>query len=169
MTVLTAGSAATVAQKATPPKFTGDWVLDSTRSSTSETPSSVRGRGAPPPSPAASGASAPVRVGGNVPAPTKIKDVKPVYPRDAIFAKIGGTVVLEAVVGKDGRVASVRVIRSLPGLDEAATDAVAQWVYTPTLIGGVPVEVLMTVTVSFEMTSPGAGPSAPVGSSSPRA
>jgi TonB family protein len=145
--------AAEPSQKPAHPDFTGDWVLDSARSSTIGTPIGYMGRSDAPPA-ASVGAIAPVRVGGDVREPTKTKDVKPIYPRDALFAKIGGSVILEAVIGKDGRVASLRVVRSLPGLDEAAIDAVSQWEYTPTLVIGVPVEVLLTISVTFTTTAP---------------
>jgi protein TonB len=58
---------------------------------------------------------------------------------------------MEAIIGVDGTVRDVRVLRSIPVLDQAATDAVRQWEYTPTLLNGVPVPVIMTVTVSFTL------------------
>ena len=60
-------------------------------------------------------------------------------------------VILEAVIGEDGRVRNVRVLRSIQLLDGAAVDAVRQWVFTPTLLNGQPVPVVMTVTVAFEL------------------
>ena len=92
---------------------------------------------------------APVRVGGQVKAPTKIKDVKPVYPALAQSAKVAGVVIIEATIGPDGKVADAKVLRSVPLLDQAALDAVRQWEYTPTLLNGVPVAVVMTVTINF--------------------
>jgi len=155
MTVLAAGSAALSAQKPVHADFTGDWVLDAARSSTIGTPIGYIDRNSAPTAAASAGASAPVRAGGDVREPTKIKDVTPIYPRDALFAKIGGTVILEAVIGKDGRVRSLRIVRSLPGLDEAALDAVSQWEYAPTLVSSVPVDVLLTISVNFTTTAPG--------------
>jgi TonB family protein len=108
----------------------------------------------PPPSdaPAASAAGpAPVRVGGSIKTPTKIKDVRPVYPLDAQAARIQGVVILEAKIEADGRVGDARVMRSIPGLDEAALDAVRQWEFTPTEVDGIPVPVIMTVTVNFTL------------------
>ena len=108
----------------------------------------------PPPSdaPAASAAGpAPVRVGGSIKTPTKIKDVRPVYPLDAQAARIQGVVILEAKIEADGRVSDARVMRSIAGLDEAALDAVRQWEFTPTEVDGVPVPVIMTVTVNFTL------------------
>jgi TonB family protein len=153
MTVLAVISAAST-QKQAHPDFAGDWVLDSSRSSSGGAPLGLAGRGGAPPVAAPAGGSAPMRAGGDVPEPTRIKDVKPIYPRDALFAKIGGTAILEAVIGKDGRVRSLRVVRSLPGLDEAALDAVSQWEYTPTKKDGALVEVLLTISVSFTTTAP---------------
>jgi TonB family protein len=92
---------------------------------------------------------APLRVGGHIKAPTKIKDVKPTYPAVAQAAHVGGEVTVEATIGPDGKVVDVKVVRSVPLLDQAAVDAVRQWEYTPTLLNGVPVPVLMTVTIKF--------------------
>jgi|TARA_Y100000031_G_C7944646_1_gene258686 protein TonB len=64
---------------------------------------------------------------------------------------VSGVVILEAVIGPDGRVRDVRVLRSAPLLDRAAIAAVRQWEYTPTLLNGVPVPVVMTVTVTFTL------------------
>jgi protein TonB len=90
-----------------------------------------------------------VRVGNGITTPTKIKDVRPVYPPDALDAKIQGVVILEATIDRDGRVADARILRSIPGLDEAALTAVRQWEFTQTIVKGVPVPVIMTVTVNF--------------------
>jgi protein TonB len=100
----------------------------------------------PPPPPAA-----PVRVGGSIKQPTKIKDVKPVYPPIAQSARVSGVVIIEATIGTDGRVKEAKVLRSIPLLDQAALDAVRQWQFTPTLLNGVPVPVIMTVTVNFTL------------------
>ena len=107
----------------------------------------------PPPSdaPAAAAGPAPVRVGGSIKTPTKIKDVRPVYPLDAQAARIQGVVILEAKIEADGRVSDARVMRSIAGLDEAALEAVRQWEFTPTEVDGVPVPVIMTVTVNFTL------------------
>lgn len=91
----------------------------------------------------------PVRVGGMVQEPKKVFDVAPAYPQGAKDGKVSGAVILEAVIATDGTVKSIRVLRSNPIFDAAATDAVSQWVYTPTLLNGVPVEVIMTVVVNF--------------------
>ncbi len=86
-------------------------------------------------------------------APRKTVNVDPVYPRVAQAVRIEGVVILEAVIDVQGRVESVRVLRSIPLLDQAAVDAVKQWTFTPTLLNGVPVPIAMTVTVNFELAS----------------
>ena len=57
----------------------------------------------------------------------------------------------EPTIDTDGRVRSARVLRSIALLDEAALAAVRQWEYTPTLLNGTPVAVIMTVTVTFQL------------------
>ena len=90
-----------------------------------------------------------IRIGGNIKAPTKVRDVRPVYPPVAMQAKVSGMVIIETRVGKDGSVEDARVLRSVPLLDQAALDAVLQWKFVPTLLNGVPTPVIMTVTVNF--------------------
>ena len=94
---------------------------------------------------------APVRVGGDIRPPNKIKDVKPVYPTIAQTARVEGFVIVEATIGPAGTVLETRVLRSIPLLDAAALAAVRQWEFTPTLLNGSPVAVVMTVTVSFTL------------------
>jgi protein TonB len=101
----------------------------------------------PPPPPVV----APVRVGGTVRPPQKIKNVAPDYPAIARAARKEGVVILEAVIGADGTVSDVRVLRSIPLLDDAAVNAVRQWQFTPTLLNGIAVPVVMTVTVAFTL------------------
>lgn len=100
----------------------------------------------PPPAPAPRPI---VRVGGSILPPQKLKHVAPDYPALARAAHREGIVILEAVIGEDGKVRSVRVLRSIDLLDQAAVDAVRQWQFTPTRLNGEPVPVVMTVTVSF--------------------
>jgi protein TonB len=92
-----------------------------------------------------------VRVGGAVKEPRKVKHVEPVYPDLALRARVEGLVVLEARIAPNGSVGDVRVLRGVPMLDEAAVDAVRRWVYSPTLVDGVPATALMTVTVRFRL------------------
>ena len=103
---------------------------------------------APPPPPAPKD---PIRPGGYIKEPVKIYDKKPIYPQIAMTAKVQGIVIIEAILGLDGRVESARVLRSQPLLDQAALDAVKQWRYTPTLLNGSPVPIVITVTVNFTL------------------
>jgi protein TonB len=102
----------------------------------------------PPPPPPTQG---PVRVGGQIQAPARIKLVDPVYPSEAKANGVQGVVIIEALIAKDGSVASAKVLKSVPLLDDAAADAVRQWKYVVTYVDGQPVEVLMTVTVNFTL------------------
>jgi protein TonB len=77
--------------------------------------------------------------------------VAPRYPAIAQASRVEGVVILEAVISEDGSVQDVRVLRSKALLDDAAVEAVRQWRFTPTLLGGQPVPVVMTVTVSFTL------------------
>ena len=83
--------------------------------------------------------------------PTRIKYVELVYPKAALEARVQGAVVLQATVGEDGKVRNVKVLKSIPLLDQAAIDALSQWVYTPATKNGVAVAVEITVTISFSM------------------
>lgn len=93
----------------------------------------------------------PVRAAQLPELPRKTVDVHPVYPDIARTARIEGTVVLEAVLDTTGRVTQLKVLRSVPLLDQAALDAVRQWRYTPSTFAGRPVSVLMTITVRFTL------------------
>jgi TonB family protein len=93
----------------------------------------------------------PLRVGGNIKTPFKIKDVRPVYPPEAQSARVMGVVIIEAVIDAEGRVRNARVLRSIPLLDQAALDAVRQWEFEPVQLNGVPKPVIMTVTVNFTL------------------
>jgi TonB family protein len=111
----------------------------------------------PPPPPDGTDAArlidgrAPIRVGGNIGPPTKIRDVRPEYPAQAQAAGVQGVIILEATIDQSGAVRSARVLRSIPLLDQAAVDAVQQWRFTPTLLNGEAVPVIMTVTVNFTL------------------
>ena len=102
-----------------------------------------------PPPPAPRQSASPIRVGGTIRSPQKIHHVAPLYPPIAQSARITGVVILEAVIAEDGTVGMVTVLRSVRFLDDAAIQAVRQWRFTPTLLNGQPVPVIMTVTVSF--------------------
>jgi TonB family protein len=105
----------------------------------------------PPPAPPYPAPSAPVRVGGNIKTPTKVKDVRPMYPPDAQAANIQGVVIIEATINADGRVSDAKILRSIPMLDDAALAAVREWEFTPTYLNGAAVPVIMTVTVNFTL------------------
>lgn len=93
----------------------------------------------------------PVRVGGDIQPPARTVYVMPSYPLFARTARIEGDVVLDATIDEKGVVANVTVRRSIPALDQAAIDAVSRWRYAPTRLNGVPVAVVMQVTVVFRM------------------
>jgi protein TonB len=97
---------------------------------------------------------APKRI--RVPAPMAeanlVYDVAPKYPPEAGRARIEGTVVLLAVIGKDGTVQDVRVAKGLPVLAQAAIEAVKQWRYRPYLLNGEPVEVDSQITINFNLS-----------------
>jgi periplasmic protein TonB len=90
-----------------------------------------------------------VRAGGVIQPPARVVYVPPVYPSIAQAAGIGGVVILDCTIAPDGRVVDVRVLSGHPLLNEAAVSAVRQWTYRATRLDGVPVAVLMTVTVRF--------------------
>ena len=94
---------------------------------------------------------APVPVGGQIRPPRRLVYVPPVYPAIAQTARVEGTVILEAIISESGEVTSLKVLRSVPLLDEAARAAVARWRYSPTTLNGVNVPVIMTVTVTFTL------------------
>jgi periplasmic protein TonB len=101
----------------------------------------------PPPTPPVQ----PLRVGGNIRPPQRIHEVAPQYPALARSVRVSGIVILETVIGEDGTVGDVRVLRSIPLLDQAAIDAVKQWRFSPTLLNDRAVPVVMTVTVNFNL------------------
>ena len=94
----------------------------------------------------------PMRVGGEIQQPELIHRVNPVYPELARRARLEGVVVLQAIIDKQGDVKDVEILRGLGlGLDGSAMEAVLQWKYVPTYYNGRPVEVILTVTVIFEL------------------
>jgi protein TonB len=100
---------------------------------------------------ASHGGGAPQRVGGAIVPPTKVVHVAPVYPEIARIARVSGTVVLDCTIDPAGNVVDVRVLSGNPLLAPAAVAAVSRWSYTPSRLNGVPVSVLMTVTVRFDL------------------
>jgi protein TonB len=103
---------------------------------------------APPPPPPP---QRPIHLHSGMQAPVKIVDVAPQYPPLAQAAHVEGVVILEAVIDADGAVTSVKVLRSIPLLDEAAAKAVRGWRFTAARLNGQPVPVVMTVTVNFTL------------------
>jgi protein TonB len=102
----------------------------------------------PPPPPVP---EKPYRIVDTLRQPRKIVDVAPVYPELARQSRVEGVVIIEAIIAPEGNVREARVLRSHPLLDGAALTAVRQWRFTPTLLNGVPVPVVMTVTVNFTL------------------
>jgi periplasmic protein TonB len=99
----------------------------------------------PPPTPER------IRVGGQVQPPRVTNNPSPIYPPLARQARIQGVVKLEGIIAKDGSVIELKVISGHPLLIQAAMNAVSNWRYEPTLLNGVPVEVITTIDVNFTM------------------
>jgi periplasmic protein TonB len=113
---------------------------------------------APPPPPPKAEPSKPagptrVRMGGNVQEAKLVHEVEPDYPMLARQARIQGVVRLQAIIAKDGSVQNLSLLSGQPLLVPAAISAVRQWVYKPTYLNGVPVEVLTEVDVKFSLSS----------------
>lgn len=113
--------------------------------------------------PGAQQADHPLKVRGSIIAGQLISKVDPVYPPIARAAHVGGTVLLHAIIGKDGRMQQLSLISGPPMLVGSAIDAVRQWVYQPFLLNGDPVEVDTTITVNFTPDGKNAPPPPPPG------
>ncbi len=108
----------------------------------------------PPPPPPTAAPQAPVRIGGEIKPPALRHRVEPRYPDIAAASHLTGLVILEAVVGTDGCVESVKVVRSRhPLLDRAAVEALKQWEYSPLVLDGTPMKFVLTVTFTFSAKS----------------
>lgn len=83
--------------------------------------------------------------------PVRLRRVDPIYPEEAKKAGIEGTVVLGATINGNGQVTDVKVLESVPGLDQAAIDALKQWLYAPVRVGSQPVTYTFTVSVRFSL------------------
>jgi periplasmic protein TonB len=91
-------------------------------------------------------------VGGGVTSPTVLSRVEPEYSEEARKARYEGTVLLEAIIRKDGRIDTIRLLRSLGfGLDQNAIDALKKWRFHPGLKDGKPVDVMLNIAVSFNL------------------
>jgi protein TonB len=93
----------------------------------------------------------PIPVSRGVREPRKLRHVAPIYPELARKIRLQGTVVVECTIDTQGRVVNATVVNGNPLLNEAALAAVQQWVYTPTLLSGVPVPVLLHASVTFTL------------------
>ncbi len=92
-----------------------------------------------------------IRATGDIKPPKLLKVVNPVYPEIARQSQVEGVVIIEATTDPSGRVANAKVLRSIPLLDQAAVDAVKQWVYEPIKVKGKPIGIVFTVTVAFRL------------------
>lgn len=106
---------------------------------------SIRGTGEQP------RVTEPIRIGEGVRPPTRIHTVAPVYPPEAVTTRVQGVVGLEALIGSNGEVTDVAIVRSVPPLDDAAAAALRQWRYEPMHVDGVPVSFVMTVNIHFTL------------------
>lgn len=105
---------------------------------------------APPPPPIDSAPKSPIRVGGRVKAPRLIFGPEPVFPVLARQARIAGAVVIDAVIDTQGNVVEMKTVSGQPILALAAMEALRQWKYEPTILGGEAVPVRLLVTITFE-------------------
>lgn len=83
--------------------------------------------------------------------PEALTKVPPSYPDAARKAGVDGMVIIQALVGKDGRVKDARVTKSIPPLDESAMQCVRQWIFKPAMAGGAPVAVWVAVPIKFTL------------------
>ncbi len=135
---------------------TGPWVIGAIPPGAQATPQILNGvpwgtDPPPPPEPRVAAKPRMIRVGGEVIAARGLHQPKPVYPPMAIMAHVQGTVVLQAVIGRDGAVQDLRVLSGPALLIRAAMEAVKTWRYQPTLLNGEPVDVLTEISVNFTL------------------
>jgi protein TonB len=95
------------------------------------------------------GPSAPLPVGGDVKPATLIKSVPPVYPQLARAQHVSGNVQIDALIDKDGNVATAKALSGPPLLHDAALEAVKQWKYSPAKLDGNATSMHLTITVQF--------------------
>jgi len=93
----------------------------------------------------------PVKLEAGMKAGTIVRKVQPSYPEEARRAKVGGTVVLHAIISKDGTIKNLSIVSGPDLLQEAAAEAVKQWVYEPYLVNGQPSEVDTLIRVNFNL------------------
>jgi len=110
---------------------------------------------APPPAPAVKAEPVKpverIQIGGKVQDAMVISRITPVYPRVAIQTRQEGKVTFTAVIGRDGTIQQLQLTGGHPMFVQAATEAVRQWRYRPTMLNGDPVEVLTTIEVTFRL------------------
>jgi protein TonB len=95
----------------------------------------------------------PLPVGGDVKAPVVIRRVQPVYPKLAITARMNGTVIVECIIDKSGRVREAHVVRSTSTMfDQSALEAVQQWQFAPGSLHGNAVDTIFDLTVTFRVS-----------------
>ena len=111
----------------------------------------IIGNTAAPPPPKATPTR--IRVGGNVAAAKLIRQIQPIYPQIAKTAHVSGTVILHAIISKDGTIQELTYQSGPALLMRAAMDAVHEWRYQPTQLNGEPVEVDTTIQVVFTLGS----------------
>ncbi len=104
---------------------------------------------APPPPPKATPTR--IKVGGNVQSASLLRQVQPIYPQIAKTAHVSGTVILHAIIAKDGSIQELQYVTGPALLMKAAMDAVHEWRYKPTQLNGEPVEVDTTIQVVFTL------------------
>lgn len=95
-----------------------------------------------------------IRVGGSIPEPRRLKEVRSDYPVVAQQARVQGIVTLGCHVSAEGKVVGVEVFRGIPLMDEAAVRAVRQWEFEPTVVDGVAVPITVTVQFDFRLDPP---------------
>lgn len=104
----------------------------------------------PPPTPTAPAIRVSHMMEGNL-----LHRVQPVYPPLARQARVQGSVVLQAVINREGKIEGLQVVRGHPLLVQAALDAVRQWRYQPYILNGQPIEVETQITVNFLLSGGG--------------
>jgi TonB family protein len=112
----------------------------------------VSAEGTPRPPNAAGQNETDIKIGGKVQPGRRVRVVQPNYPQSAKDQGITGAVVIQALIGKSGKMLRATVVNDAPGqLKDAALAAVQQWEYTPALLNGEPVDTMTTVTVNFQL------------------
>ncbi len=87
--------------------------------------------------------------------PKVVHRVEPKYTREALEAKLRGTVLLSAIIGTDGRASDIKVVRGLGmGLDEKAIECLAQWRFTPGTQSGAPIAAKVSIEMNFRLPGP---------------